>query len=199
MRYTRCDGQSGSLSLPAAAADKMWTPALFFPNEKQASVHHVTVPNTLIRIYPNGTMVKSVRFVFLTIFYLGIYISILRIPFSCQYFILGSISVFCVDANSSIVIFLIQTSECHSHIVKLLRRIDCFPNFPFTLVTTLATLVPQCLFTLARNERAIVHMTNCFEMQIMQKARQKPSDSIEHLPIYLYLIKEMTYFVRQID
>jgi cation transporter family protein len=40
---------------------KMWTPDLFFPTEKKASFHTVTVPNKLMRIYPNGTVVYSMR------------------------------------------------------------------------------------------------------------------------------------------
>merc|ERR1711884_580228 len=39
----------------------MWMPDIFFPNEKRASIHEITVPNKLMRLYPNGTVVHSVR------------------------------------------------------------------------------------------------------------------------------------------
>ena len=39
----------------------LWTPDLFFSNEKQGDFHHVTVPNTFIRIYANGTVAYSTR------------------------------------------------------------------------------------------------------------------------------------------
>ena len=52
-----------SLVLPAKSMDNVWTPDLFFPNEKAASFHDVTVPNKLMRVYPNGTIVFSIRWV----------------------------------------------------------------------------------------------------------------------------------------
>ncbi|KAK2170893.1 hypothetical protein NP493_1128g00008 [Ridgeia piscesae] len=39
----------------------VWKPDLFFPNEKAAAFHHVTVPNKLMRVYHNGTVVYSTR------------------------------------------------------------------------------------------------------------------------------------------
>ena len=52
-----------TLVLPAKSMDNVWTPDLFFPNEKAASFHDVTVPNKLMRVHPNGTIVFSIRLV----------------------------------------------------------------------------------------------------------------------------------------
>ena len=41
--------------------DKMWIPDLFFPNEKKASIHDITVPNKLMRVTPDGQVVYSMR------------------------------------------------------------------------------------------------------------------------------------------
>jgi len=38
-------------------------PDLFFNNEKKANIHHVTVPNMLMHIYPDGDVVYSMRYV----------------------------------------------------------------------------------------------------------------------------------------
>ncbi len=50
-----------AMVLPAKVMEHLWTPDLFFPNEKSAMFHDVTVPNKLMRLYPNGTVVYSVR------------------------------------------------------------------------------------------------------------------------------------------
>ncbi|CAH1774527.1 unnamed protein product, partial [Owenia fusiformis] len=49
------------LTLGAQSVSSMWIPAIFFPNEKAASFHDITVPNKVMRIYPNGTVQYSVR------------------------------------------------------------------------------------------------------------------------------------------
>ncbi|KAI0231536.1 Glycine receptor subunit alpha-3 [Lamellibrachia satsuma] len=41
--------------------ERIWKPDLFFPNENSAAFHHVTVPNKLLRIYHNGTVLYSSR------------------------------------------------------------------------------------------------------------------------------------------
>ena len=58
MAYTMTDKPT---VIPARAMDMVWVPDIFFPNEKRASFHEVTVPNRLMRVYPNGTIVYSVR------------------------------------------------------------------------------------------------------------------------------------------
>ena len=40
---------------------KMWTPDVYFPTEKRASLHDITVPNTLMRVYPDGHVIYSMR------------------------------------------------------------------------------------------------------------------------------------------
>ena len=50
--------------IPSRLMDNVWIPDLFFPNEKKASFHVVTVPNRSMRVFPNGTIIYSVRFEF---------------------------------------------------------------------------------------------------------------------------------------
>ena len=49
------------LTLTAKMIDKIWVPDIFFPGEKSAFEHVVTVPNKIIRMYPNGTISYSAR------------------------------------------------------------------------------------------------------------------------------------------
>lgn len=49
------------LELDTKVMQKVWVPDLFINNEKKANVHHVTVPNRLMHIYPNGNVVYSMR------------------------------------------------------------------------------------------------------------------------------------------
>jgi len=55
------EGRTKPVTVPAKSVDRMWLPDIFFPNEKSASLHHITVPNTLMKIWPNGTIMHSVR------------------------------------------------------------------------------------------------------------------------------------------
>lgn len=41
--------------------NRMWVPDLFFANEKQAFFHTVTVPNIMLRVYPDGQILYSTR------------------------------------------------------------------------------------------------------------------------------------------
>lgn len=50
-----------SLELDQKMIDKIWVPDSFFPQEKRAKIHEVTVPNRLLHIYKNGTVVYSMR------------------------------------------------------------------------------------------------------------------------------------------
>lgn len=40
---------------------KIWKPDLFFRNVKDAKFHHVTVPNKLVKIQPEGSVLFSMR------------------------------------------------------------------------------------------------------------------------------------------
>ena len=42
--------------------NKVWTPDAFFRNLKDAKSHMITVPNRLIRIFPEGKVLYSQRF-----------------------------------------------------------------------------------------------------------------------------------------
>ena len=39
----------------------IWTPDIFFLYEKDSKFHDITVPNRMIRLYPNGTVLMSSR------------------------------------------------------------------------------------------------------------------------------------------
>ena len=49
------------ITLDTRMANVLWVPDLFFPNEKRAHLHEVTVPNRLVRIHSNGTILYSSR------------------------------------------------------------------------------------------------------------------------------------------
>lgn len=53
--------KANSLELDQKMIEKIWVPDSFFPQEKQAKIHEVTVPNRLLHIYKNGTVVYSMR------------------------------------------------------------------------------------------------------------------------------------------
>ena len=47
--------------------DKIWKPDLFFNNEKDGHFHNIIMPNVLLRIFPNGNVLYSIR-ISLTLF-----------------------------------------------------------------------------------------------------------------------------------
>ncbi|XP_064609522.1 glycine receptor subunit alpha-2-like [Liolophura sinensis] len=49
------------LELDAKTMKDVWVPDLYFSNEKKADFHDVTVPNKLMHLYENGTIVYSSR------------------------------------------------------------------------------------------------------------------------------------------
>ena len=57
------DEQETPVILPAKSIEKIWVPDLFFPNEKSADYHDVTVQNQVVKIFPNGTVRYSSRWV----------------------------------------------------------------------------------------------------------------------------------------
>eukprot|EP00920_Eleutheroschizon_duboscqi_P006223 GHVT01014483.1.p1 GENE.GHVT01014483.1~~GHVT01014483.1.p1 ORF type:complete len:154 (+),score=0.46 GHVT01014483.1:185-646(+) len=61
MSYNISDTGESPITLGANAVDKVWTPDIFFPNEKSASLHMLTKPNKLMRLYENGTVIYSIR------------------------------------------------------------------------------------------------------------------------------------------
>ena len=40
---------------------RIWIPDLFFKNEKEGHFHEILMPNVLLRIYPNGDVLYSIR------------------------------------------------------------------------------------------------------------------------------------------
>ncbi|KAK6640369.1 hypothetical protein RUM44_012062 [Polyplax serrata] len=55
------DGQDQLKMLSGNDVNALWTPDLFFVNEKSGYFHTLTKPNTLVRIYPEGTIKMSRR------------------------------------------------------------------------------------------------------------------------------------------
>ncbi|XP_064609325.1 glycine receptor subunit alpha-2-like [Liolophura sinensis] len=49
------------LELDTKVMARVWVPDLYFTNEKRATFHIVTVPNKLMHLYRNGTILYSVR------------------------------------------------------------------------------------------------------------------------------------------
>ncbi|KAK3864844.1 hypothetical protein Pcinc_029506 [Petrolisthes cinctipes] len=47
--------------LTLTETDKIWMPDLFFKNEKTGHFHNIILPNTYIRIFPNGNVLYSIR------------------------------------------------------------------------------------------------------------------------------------------
>ncbi|XP_046577714.1 glycine receptor subunit alpha-2-like [Haliotis rubra] len=50
-----------ALELDTRIMSQVWVPDLFFTNEKRADFHSITVPNKLMHVYPNGTVLYSAR------------------------------------------------------------------------------------------------------------------------------------------
>ncbi|XP_060084303.1 glycine receptor subunit alpha-2-like [Ylistrum balloti] len=53
--------EEGYLEMDTRQVSSLWIPDLYIRNEKEANFHHVTVPNTLIYVYPDGTVYFSRR------------------------------------------------------------------------------------------------------------------------------------------
>ena len=41
--------------------NRIWKPDLFFSNEKEGHFHNIILPNVLLRIYPDGAVLYSIR------------------------------------------------------------------------------------------------------------------------------------------
>lgn len=58
LRYNNMEGiQYLTLTDP----EKIWKPDLFFRNEKEGHFHNIIMPNVLLRIYPDGEVLYSIR------------------------------------------------------------------------------------------------------------------------------------------
>ncbi|XP_074649711.1 glycine receptor subunit alpha-2-like isoform X2 [Tubulanus polymorphus] len=49
------------ISIPPQFIERIWLPDVFFPNEKQGRTHDITIPNKMLRIYSNGTVMYAMR------------------------------------------------------------------------------------------------------------------------------------------
>lgn len=49
--------------LTLTEANRVWMPDLFFSNEKEGHFHNIIMPNVYIRIFPNGSVLYSIRWV----------------------------------------------------------------------------------------------------------------------------------------
>jgi len=65
LAYEKLDPKDGTTHLPPfvilAHGQLIWMPDTFFQNEKEARKHDIDKPNVLIRIYPDGKILYSVR------------------------------------------------------------------------------------------------------------------------------------------
>ncbi|XP_035824225.1 glycine receptor subunit alpha-1, partial [Aplysia californica] len=52
------------LELDSKLTNKFWVPDLYFVNEKSSSFHSVTVPNRLLHLYSDGTVVYKLRYTY---------------------------------------------------------------------------------------------------------------------------------------
>ncbi|XP_022238851.1 glutamate-gated chloride channel-like [Limulus polyphemus] len=59
LQFNDMDGQMAYLTL--TDPNKIWKPDLFFSNEKEGHFHDIIMPNVLLRIYPNGEVLYSIR------------------------------------------------------------------------------------------------------------------------------------------
>jgi len=59
LKYDDMGGRIRYLTLTDPA--KLWRPDLFFSNEKEANTHDIIMPNVLLRIFPDGGILYSVR------------------------------------------------------------------------------------------------------------------------------------------
>ncbi|KAK8387864.1 hypothetical protein O3P69_020048 [Scylla paramamosain] len=59
LKYTNEGGKIKYLTL--TETDKIWMPDLFFKNEKIGHFHDIILPNTYIRIFPEGEVLYSIR------------------------------------------------------------------------------------------------------------------------------------------
>jgi hypothetical protein len=57
--FNDIDGQIKFLVL--TDQEKIWKPDLFFANEKEGHDHTIIMPNVLLRIFPNGDVLYSIR------------------------------------------------------------------------------------------------------------------------------------------
>uniref|UniRef100_A0A8D0HBN1 Gamma-aminobutyric acid receptor subunit pi n=1 Tax=Sphenodon punctatus TaxID=8508 RepID=A0A8D0HBN1_SPHPU len=60
-----CFEGNKSLSLDGRLVEMLWVPDTFIVDSKKSFLHDITVENRLIRIYPNGTVLYSIRYVYL--------------------------------------------------------------------------------------------------------------------------------------
>lgn len=59
--------QEAPVIIGPKALSNIWTPDLFFPNEKSADIHEVMLANQVMKVFPNGTVRYSSRSVKLRI------------------------------------------------------------------------------------------------------------------------------------
>ena len=89
--------------------NKVWRPDLFFKNEKEGHFHDIIMPNVLLRIYPQGGVLYSIRISL-----------VLACPMNLKYYPLDK------------QICSIQMASCKFLFVsKILKNILFFPNYFF--------------------------------------------------------------------
>lgn len=100
--YDDLGGQIRYLTL--TDPDKVWKPDLFFSNEKEGHFHDIIMPNVLLRIFPDGSILYSIRISL-----------VLACPMDLKYYPLDKQT--CDIKMASCECFLLapkQSLECHS-------------------------------------------------------------------------------------
>lgn len=64
--------------LTLTEANRVWMPDLFFSNEKEGHFHNIIMPNVYIRIFPNGSVLYSIRYVLLLLLLLWLFQEIIH-------------------------------------------------------------------------------------------------------------------------
>lgn len=52
---------NGHISIHYSLYNTLWIPDIYIVNEKHAVFHDMTVPNRMIHVYPNGSIIYSQR------------------------------------------------------------------------------------------------------------------------------------------
>lgn len=79
-------GPMNILPLNNLMASKIWTPDTFFHNGKKSVAHNMTMPNKLLRIMEDGTLLYTMRWLlFVVVVVFLIYIFQIKIFFTAAY------------------------------------------------------------------------------------------------------------------
>lgn len=121
--------------LTLTEANRVWMPDLFFSNEKEGHFHNIIMPNVYIRIFPNGSVLYSIRISLtlacpmnLKLYPLDRQICSLRMA-SCKYELLKFLSILFS------VLFLYLSFDLEGFSTLIVRWRNSFPHYFWELLT----------------------------------------------------------------